>query len=179
MASVEDLSTDELREALAYAGLVLVAFELVKSMIVKPIRFFYHNMTFGEGMPFRSYEEDVLSRHRNEFEACLLYLRDFMEAINSEDVMTIQALRKHRNDLAHDLVGRLPDLRLQDYRPLLEEVDRTIFRLSNYRTRMEIGTDPELQNCGIDWDSVKGHEYLLFEEVVRKVRLLDLHRNSV
>lgn len=179
MASLEDLSTDELREALAYAGLVLVAFELVKSMIVKPIKLFYWNTTFGEGMPFKSYDEDVLSRHRNEFEACLLYLRDFMEAINSEDLMTIQALRKHRNDLAHGLVARLPNLRLEDYQPLLENVDRTLFKLSNYRMRMEIGADPEFQGRGINWESAKGHEYLLFEEVVKKVRLLELHRNGV
>jgi hypothetical protein len=167
VTSLDDLSTDEVREALAYAGLVLVAFELVKSMIVKSTRFFYADVTFGEGMPFKSYDEDVLSRHRNEFEACLLYLRDFMEAIDSEDLMTVQALRKHRNDLAHDLVARLPALRPQDYQPLLENVDRTLFKLSNYRTRMEIRADPEFQSRGIDWDAVKGHEYLLFEEIVK------------
>ncbi len=179
MTRLEELSTEQVKEALAYAGLVLVAFELVKSMIVKPIKFFYADATFGEGMPFKSYDEDVLSRHRNEFEACLLYLRDFMEAISSEDMMTVQALRRHRNDLAHDLVARLPDLRLQDYQPLLEDVDRTLFKLSSYRTRMEIGADPEFQGRGIDWDSVKGHEYLLFEEIVKKVRLLNLGRNGV
>lgn len=179
MASLEDLSSDELQEALAYAGFVLVAFELVKSMIVNPIKFFYRDVTFGKGMPFKSYEEDVLSRHRNEFEACLLYLRDFMEAINSEDVLTIQTLRKHRNDLAHDLVGRLPDLRVQDYQPLLENVNRTLFKLSNYRTRMEVGADPELQGRGIEWESVKGHEYLLFQEVVKKVNTLELGGDDV
>ena len=178
MTALEDLSTEEVREALAYAGLVLVAFELVKSMIVNPIKFFYADVTFGKGMPFKSYDEDVRSRHRNEFEACLLYLRDFMEAINSEDVMTIQALRKHRNDLAHELAARLPNLQLQNYQPLLENVDRTLFKLSNYRTRMEISADPELQGRGIDWNSVKGPEYLLFEEIVKKVRLLNLNRNG-
>ena len=133
MTSFEELSTEELREALTYAGFVLLAFELVKSMIVKPIKFFYADTTFGEGLPFKSYKADVLSRHRNEFEACLLYLRDFMKAINSEDVMTIQALRKHRNGLAHDLVDRLPGLCPEEYEPLLENVGRTLFKLSNYR----------------------------------------------
>jgi hypothetical protein len=173
LASIEDLSTEEIREALAYAGLVLIAFELVKSMIVNPIKTFYADVTFGPGLPFKSYDEDVRARHRNEFEASLLYLRDFMQALTSEDVMAIQALRKHRNDLAHDLVSRLPDLRVHDYRPLLEDVDRTLFRLSNYRARMELSADPELQNRGIDWASAKGHEYRLFEQIVEKVRLLD------
>ena len=176
MTSLEDLSTDELRDALAYAGLILLAFELVKSMIVNPIKSFYADVTFGDGLPFNSYDEDVLSRHRSEFEACLLYLRDFMEAITSEDFMTIRALRKHRNDLAHDLATRLPDLRPPDYQPLLEDADRTLFRLSNYRTYMEIGADPEFQ--GIDWETAKGHEYVLFEEVVRKLRLLGSNEES-
>lgn len=179
MTSLENLSTEEVRESLAYAGLVLFAFELVKSMIVNPIKAFYAHTNFGEGMPFRSYDEDVRSKHKNEFEACLFYLRDFMEAINSEDLLTIQALRKHRNDLAHDLVKRLPDLRLADYQPLLQNVNRTLFKLSNYRTRMEIGAAPELQGRGIDWGRVKGHEYLLFEQVVEKVRLLSLNQNGV
>ena len=178
MTAFEDLSSDELREALAYAGLILVAFELVKSMIVNPIKSFYWNTAFGEGMPFKSYDEDVLPRHRNEFEACLLYLRDYMEAIDSEDLLTIQALRKHRNDLSHDLVARLPNLHLEDYQPLLENVDRTLSKLSNYRMRMEISADPEFRSRGIDWGSAKGHEYLLFEEVVNKVKLLELHRSG-
>lgn len=143
-------------------------------MIVGPIKAFYHGVTFHDGFLFKSYEHDVLSRNKNEFEACLLYLRDFMEAIDAEDMMTIQALRKHRNDLAHDLVNILPELRPQDYQPLLENVDRVLFKLSNYRVRMEIGADPKLKDRGIDWESVKGHEYLLFEEIVKKVRLLHL-----
>jgi len=38
---------------------------------------------------------------------------------------------------------------------------------------MEIGSDPAFQNKGINWDTLKGHEYVLFEEVLKKVKLLD------
>ena len=48
--SLDGLTEDELTRVLAYAGLVLVAFELVKSLIVNPIKVFYRNVTFGEGM---------------------------------------------------------------------------------------------------------------------------------
>jgi len=146
-------------------------------MIVKPIKTFYAHTTF-HGRPFKTYEEDVLSRHKNEFEACLFYLRDFMEAIDSADVLTIQGLRKHRNDLAHDLVDRLSNLKIEDHQSLFINVDRTLFKLSNYRARMEIGADPEVQELGIDWETAKGHEYLLFEDVVEKVKLLSLKRNG-
>ena len=78
--SLEHLSREELTRRLTYAGLVLVGFEILKGMIVGPIKAFYANTTFGTGTPFKAYEEDVRGRARDEFEACLLYLRDFMKA---------------------------------------------------------------------------------------------------
>lgn len=167
MSAIQDLTSDELTQRLAYAGLVLVAYELVKGMIVGPIKSFYANTTFHGG-PFKSYEHDVRSRDANEFEACLLYLRDFMEAIDASDVITIQELRMLRNDLAHDLTSRLPGLLIN--LALWERVDSSLFRLSNYRTRMDIGGDPAFAR--VEWQPAKGHEYLLFEHVVRQVSLL-------
>jgi hypothetical protein len=169
--AVLGLSEDDLTRSLAYAGFVLLAYELVKSLIVDPIRLFYRDTTFSAG-PFKSYELDVLSRNKNEFEACLLYLRDFMKAIDSDDVLAIQGLRKHRNDLAHDLPSLLRRLDVNRYAPLLEKTDKALFKLSNYRTYMEIGHDPEFQDKGIDWDTVYGTEYMIFKEVVEKVRIL-------
>jgi hypothetical protein len=127
---LDNVSSEELTRRLTYAGFVLVGFELVKRMIVGPIKTFYANTTF-HGMPFHSYNEDVLGRDSNEFEACLLYLRDFMEAIDSADMCTIQDLRKHRNELGHDLVSRLPTLQPDEYHALWEKVDCTLFKLSN------------------------------------------------
>ena len=175
MASVQDLTAGHVTRALTYAGFVLVGYELVKGMIVKPIKAFYANTTFGEGMTFKSYEQDVRSRHPHEFEACLLYLRDFMKAIDSADVLTIQALRKHRNDLAHDLVDTLPDLRIEEHQALFDNVNRALFKLSNYRAYMEIGADPKFQRLDVDWEAVKGHEYILFEALVNKVKLLNIN----
>lgn len=176
MTNVESLTEEELTLMLSYAGFILVAFELVKSLIVNPIKAFYADITFSEGIPFKSYEEDVLSRHKNQFEACLLYLRDFMQSIDSEDVMTIQALRKHRNDLAHDLPNMLHNINIENHLLLLEKTDKALFKLSNYRTYMEIGSDPEFQNKGINWDTIKGPEYELFEEVLDKVKILQSKR---
>lgn len=169
--AVLGLSEDDLTRSLAYAGFVLLAYELVRSLIVDPIKLFYRDTTFRSG-PFKSYESDVLSRHKNEFEACLLYLHDFMKAIDSDDVLAIQGLRKHRNELAHDLPSKLRRLDVDSYAPLLEKADKALFKLSNYRTYMEIGHDPEFQDQGIDWDTVYGTEYMIFKEVVEKVRIL-------
>jgi len=61
---------------------------------------------------------------------------------------------------------------IKSYAPLLEKANKALFKLSNYRTYMEIGADPEFQNKGIEWEIVKGHEYMIFEEVLNKVRIL-------
>ncbi|MFL6605744.1 MAG: hypothetical protein ACJ8R9_31080 [Steroidobacteraceae bacterium] len=169
---VSELTEAQLTRVLAYAGLVLLGFELVKALIVKPIRAFYAHTTFGAGLPFKSYAEDVKSRHRDEFEACLLYLRDFMQAVDAADMAAIQALRQHRNVLAHDLATHLKSLNVDDYAPLLERADKALFKLSNYRVYIEIGSDPEFKNKGIDWNTVVGTEYVLFAQVRNKVRLL-------
>jgi len=176
MRNIGNLTEEELTRNLTYAGFILVEFELLKSMIVNPIKVFYQDTTFGEEMPFTSYEEDVLTRHKNQFEACLLYLSDFMEVINSEDILSIQALRKHRNDLAHDLPNMLSKLNIKDHFPLLEKIDKALFKLSNYRAYIEIGSDPEFQNKGVDWNTVKGPEYELFETVLSKLKMLRGHK---
>ncbi len=173
MKQAVDLPPEALARGLTYAGFVLVTYQLVKAMIVGPIKRIYKDTTFGPGMPFKTYDEDVRVRHKSELEACLLYLRDFMEAIDDADFNAIQALREHRDDLAHNLVRRLPVLRLGDYESLWERVDRAIFKLSNHCAFMEIGADPEFKGLGIDWATAKGGEYLLFAKAVESVRLLN------
>jgi hypothetical protein len=73
---IQNLDREHIAKRLTYAGLVLVAYELVKGMIVDPIKAFYHNTTFHPSMPFKSYEKDVRWRHSNEFEASLLFDAD-------------------------------------------------------------------------------------------------------
>jgi len=172
MNKIKELSGEEITQRLTYVGFVLIAFELVKSLIIVPIKFFYKHTTFTGSSLFHSYEEDVLSRHKKEFEACLLYLRDFMKAIDDDDFNTIQELREHRNFLAHNIVDELQNLNIENYLKLLEKVDKALFNLSNHNTFIEIGADPEFQDKGIDWETLKGNEYLLFEEVLSKIKIL-------
>ncbi len=127
------LSPNELNRNLVYAGLFLVAFELVKELVVKPVKGIYHQTTFGEGMPFKTYEEDVLARHKNVFEASLLYLRNHFEAIGSEDIEKIQALREYRNLIAHDLPNLLPNMDpAANDDAMLTKAREALFRLSNF-----------------------------------------------
>jgi hypothetical protein len=172
MSRIAHLDDDKLTRSLAYAGYVLLAFELIKSLVVEPVKQFYAHTTFGAGMPFKSYAEDVAFRHKNEFEACLLYLRDFMQAIDSADFQAVQDLRKHRNDLAHKLPAVLPTLNIEDNLMMLEAAHKALFKLSNHEAYIQIGCDPAME--GSDWNTLKGPEYLILEAIIAKAKLLRL-----
>jgi hypothetical protein len=90
-----------------------------------------------------------------------------MEAIDESDFVTIQTLREHRNDLAHNLPHRLSLDEIEKNADLLDNTRNVIFKLSNYKAYMEIGQEPGLR--GVDWANVKGNEYLLLETIVEKV----------
>lgn len=162
----------QLTRSLAYAGYVLLAFEMIRSMVVEPIKVFYSNVTFGPGMPFKSYEQDVRVRHKKEFESSLLYLKDFMQAIDRNDYEAILAFRAHRNELAHELPSYLPTLNCKSNATLLDATHIAIFKISNHKAYLDIGSDPAFS--GINWSTAKGHEYLLIEKVLTKSKLLEI-----
>ena len=163
----------DLTRSLTYAGFVLLLFEQVKALIVQPIRAFYDRMTFDDSSPFTDYSTDVLSRGRNEFNACLLYLRDFMEAIDLADYMVIHSLREHRNDLAHNLADQVGALAVGANVGLLREARTVLFKLSNYNIRMQIGADPAAQSFIEDWDKVYGREFDIIDTIIQQVDTLD------
>lgn len=170
MRGIDQIKEDQLTRSLAYAGYILLAFEMVRSLVVKPLKVFYANVVFGPGTPFKSYEEDVRSRHKKEFDACLLYLRDFMEAIDAVDYQAILDLREHRNSLAHELPSHLLSLNFETSQDILNAAHRAIFKISNYQAYIDIGSDPAFK--GIDWSTAKGHEYIFLETVIEKAKLL-------
>jgi len=154
---------------LNYSGLVLLAFELIKDHIVVPIKSFYEDTIFSQSSPFATYEKDVLSRDKKEFMACLLYLRDFMEAIDGNDLALIQELRDKRNLVAHRLTTLMDSFDVAEFTKLLVKSKDVLFELSNYRVRMEIGADPEFQGRGINWETIASDEYFLFTRVLREI----------
>jgi hypothetical protein len=165
-----NLSPAELNRRLVHAGLFLVAFELVRELVVKRVKGFYEGHTFGEGMPFKSYQRDVLARHKDVFEASLLYLRDHFEAISSEDLNAIQALRQHRNRIAHELPQLLPKMDPTENDALLSIARETLFRLSDFWVYIDIGSDPEFKSQNIDWEKVAGEDLMLLDQIIEGCR---------
>ncbi len=156
-----------INEKLQFAGLVLLAYEILKDLIIKPIKLFYKDVTFSGDSPFTSYEHDVLYRNKYEFKACLLYLKDFMEAINEEDVDILMELMEKRNIVAHELSQIMEDFNFSEFYNIGLRTKNVLFKISNYRIRMELGADPDFQH--LEWNKAVGDEYILFEKVLNSI----------
>lgn len=174
LRGVEDLGGSDVARNLVYAGLFLLGLELIGDLMVRRVRFFYDRVTHGLGMPFTTYEQDVLSRNKDVFKASVLWLRDHLEAISSEQAMDILAVRTRRNALAHELAAEIVALDPAFNEDLLVRARNALFALSNFWVRIEIGVDPEFQDIGIEWDEVHGEDLSLLDAVIRKTHEMRL-----
>ena len=165
-----ELSPEETTRNLVHAGLFLVAFELIKQLVVKRVESFYNGIEYGPGGPFKNYKADVLVRHKHVFEASLLYLRDHFEAISAEDLDAIQRLREYRNEIAHNLPTMLGAMDPVSSEALLVRARESLFRLSNFWVYIDVGADPEFRDT--DWKTVYGSDLVLLDRIIDQTHSL-------
>jgi hypothetical protein len=167
---IEDLSDAELNRNLIYAGLFLVADELIKKLIINPVAAFYRNTTFGKGLPFTTYGKDVLARHKNKFLATLLYLRDHFEAISDDDLKEISLVGERRHSIAHELSTEIFNLHPQKDEEILSRARDALFKISNFWVYIELGHDPEFDD--VEWATAHGADVTLLDLLIQRTRNL-------
>jgi hypothetical protein len=60
---IEAMKPEDVRHHLTHVGLILLAFELGKELVILRVMNFYADVVFGDGLSFKNYEEDVLAGH--------------------------------------------------------------------------------------------------------------------
>lgn len=176
MLNTEIRFDGQLEHSAVVAGSATLAHILLEGLVVDSVKALYDRTTFtqaesAEHMTLQSFEADVLWWHKDEFEACLLYLRDFMQAIDGNDAQTVQGFRREYSEVARQLSNNISGLDFEALKKQLIRMDRAVFKLSNHRLYIELGADPEFK--GIDWENQKGNEYLLFEGAINAINLLE------
>jgi len=177
-----EVNTDrQIEHSAVVAGAVTLAHTLLEALVVESVKSLYDRTTFAQAesadhMTFQSFEADVLWRHKVEFDACLLYLRDFMQVIDKNDVQSIQDFELQYLVAACHLRNNISALDFDSLNEKLMHIDRAVFKLSNHRLYVEIGADPEFKE--IDWETQKGNEYVLFEGAINAMRLLESPRSD-
>ncbi|WGJ15602.1 hypothetical protein QEV83_04855 [Methylocapsa sp. D3K7] len=168
LSRIEDMKPENVRHHLTHVGLILLAFELVKELVIVRVKNFFADIVFGDGLPFKTYEDDVLARHKDVFEASLLYLRDHFEAISADEMDAIQGLRQYRNRVSHELPQLIVDMVPAQNELMLEKARACLFRLSNFSVSMDIGADPAFKN--IDWNTIAGTDLMLLDQIIEQLR---------
>jgi len=145
------LNPEVLRPNLIIASLYIAAFELLKSTIVDRIRSFYFIGFDQNGLRIDpEYQTEVLSRNRSPVYASLEWLKE-SHAIDDNDIVVFERVKKCRNDFAHAIAGMLmnglpSDLpaRFSEMVSLLDKIERW------WIVNVEIATDPQFDGQEID-----------------------------
>lgn len=146
------LNPKSLKDNLINSSLFLSAYEIMKSTIIeKPKDFFttsWHiDQNTGElkGEKSRSYKEKVISLYKkDEFHACCLWFYNH-GVLNDDDLERIKLIRRHRNEIAHELPKFLADANHNVDRNILNDLYRIVRVIEFWWIKeIEVPTNPDL-----------------------------------
>jgi len=150
MTNVKDswekfLNPATLRGNLLMISLFIAAFEMFKdSVIEKPESFFSHCWNKNGFVVSERYKSEVLSKSKSRPYASLLWFRE-VGAINDVDLQAFDRIRKHRNEVTHELADFLANAdrhfditQFQALVELLSKIEDWWF------LNIELATDPEM-----------------------------------
>lgn len=145
-----------------------ILYELLKQRVLKPIKDFYANewrSEHGELVPVVSetYKQKVLSRDKNEFQACLRWYIEY-EILTELDLETVENLRQARHYAVHKGVDLLfGGGRTFDDQLLVRGGD-ILERIGNFWGRIEIDIDPP-GDGDVDYEGIRSADALMFEHI--------------
>ena len=160
------LSPKEVRQNLIKASVFITAYELLKDAVVGNVSGFFLCGFDQSGLKYLTeYERDVLSRDKSKVRASLLWLLD-MKAITPEDLTAFDEMRKHRNDVAHELPKLLVDPTFSVDLDLLNKLYVMLRHLDRFFGEIQVDTDPDFDGKQVDLDGIKSGITLLLEYVI-------------
>jgi len=145
------LNPEVLRPNLIIASIYIAAFELLKNTIIDRIRGFYTMGFDGNGRRIDpEYQSEVLSKSRSPVYASLEWLKE-AKAIQENDIDIFESAKKHRNDLAHAIMGMLAEGLPSDLSARFSEMVSLIDKIERWWiVNVEIPTNPEFDGEHID-----------------------------
>ncbi len=154
-----------LKAKLLVTSTILTAYEIIKSMVVKNIKFiFLVGCGYGGYKYSPEYQTDVLARHKSPLIASAKYLAERFEAITTNDVDEILTLRDLRNSIAHELPSVLVTYELSALTEAVHLAREIVFKLDNFWLYIDIGHDPNHQ--GTDWDSAYSNSTIFMDHLL-------------
>jgi hypothetical protein len=144
------LNPDELKANLARASVYLCSYELLKSAVIGKPRWFFSPWYPRDGEDSPDYKAEVTALcPKDPFHASCLCLRK-MNAIDDADVGWIERIRRHRNDIAHELPKYLIDPQFEVNMQLLDTIHFLVGKIERWWLReVEMLADPAVPDADI------------------------------
>lgn len=159
------LNEEVVKSNLLLASLYLAAYEILKHTIMYRVKRVYAIEYTADAEPVvdKGYNEEVLSLHKYPLSASSLWLES-AGAISSEDVEMIDGLRRHRNEIAHELPEFLTDPERDLYlgyyvrmRNLLNQIE--VWWIMNF----EIPANPDFDDVEVEEKEVSPGTVILLD----------------
>ncbi len=163
------LNPDVLKDNLIVASLFLAAYETLRASIIDQIRnFFWHGFNGRGDIISPNYQAKVLSLASSPLRASLLWLKS-QGAIDDSDIDRIQEIRRHRNDLAHNLPKFIATAEAEINAELLGAIYDLVTKIDRWWIReVEIPTNPDFDGREVaDEDIHSGH--MLFLQLMMRI----------
>lgn len=150
------LDPQVLRSNLHAIGIYLVAFEILKSTVIDDPRGLFTMETEDDEDAPDTYKKNVLSRDRSPFRASMLWFKE-MGAINEDDVATADEIRRHRNELAHEIPKFLTSVKSNLDVSLFDKILALMSKIDRWWIReIELDCNPDFDH--LDHNSIPDEE---------------------
>lgn len=144
------LNPHTLRSNLIVSSLFIVAFETLKDAIIGHLKSFFMVELDPDGSFATKYRDAVLSRHKSPLRASLLWFHE-MRAIDDEDLETVDRIREHRNEIAHDLPALIAHSNREIKIELIKDVWELVCKIDRWWVReIELPTNPAFDGQEIE-----------------------------
>ena len=149
------LHPESLRGNLIAISLFISAFEMFKDQIIEKPKTFFSDGFDQNGLIINDrYKSEVLSKSKSPLYASLLWFKE-MEAIDDEDIEIFDGIRKHRNEVTHEIISFISDAKknldiekFQELAALLSKIEK--WWLVNF----EMAIDPDMVPEDVNLDEV-------------------------
>lgn len=161
----QKLAPETIGMILVRAGCFLSAYELIKSEIIDKVHsFFWCGFKDGKDLYDEArYQRDVLSRDpKSRYRASSAWLVE-MEALTSEQVDQLEAIHRHRQEIAHELPKLLIDPDFDVKTDLLVAALGCLRSLGIFWGSISVDTDPDYDGVEVDYGEIKSGSFLLME----------------
>jgi hypothetical protein len=162
------LAPESVALTLIRAGCFLSAYELIKPEIIDRVHeFFWCGLREGQHL----YDEAQYTQHvlalnpKNKYLASCAWLVS-MNALTAGQVDALGEIQKHRHEIAHELPKLLVDPDFEVRTDLLLAAAECVRCLGVFWGSIEADTNPDFDDCEVDYDGIKSGSYLLMEYLV-------------